>query len=141
VDATNQLQVELVSPEGCVWAGRAGYLEFRGTEGELGILPGHSLLLTALDTGELRIYQGTSLRVFLISGGFAHVRPDAVRIVATFSTTSDEQNIEAACQRARQALENAATEDTSAIEPELIELKQVFFHVKQSQKRRSLPTR
>jgi F-type H+-transporting ATPase subunit epsilon len=102
----------------------------------LGILPGHTLLLTALDTGELRIYQGNTARVFLVAGGFAQVRPDAVRIVASFASTSDEQNIEAACQRARQALEIASLESPSAIEAELIELKEEFIRVKQTQKRR-----
>jgi F-type H+-transporting ATPase subunit epsilon len=136
MNSPNQLHVEIVSPEGSVLSANADGVEFRGTEGELGILPGHTLLLTALDTGELRIYQGQKVQVFLVAGGFAQVHPDSVRIVATFASTSDEQNIEAACQRARQALEIAATEPPSVIEAELIELKEEFVRMKQTQKRR-----
>jgi F-type H+-transporting ATPase subunit epsilon len=136
MNSPNQLHIEIVSPEGSILSVNADGVEFRGTEGELGILPGHTLLLTALDTGELRIYQGPKVRVFLVAGGFAHVRSDSVRIVATFASSGDEQSIEVACQRARQALEIASAENPSVIEAELIEFKKEFVRVKYAQKRR-----
>ena len=136
MNSHTQLQVDIVSPEGRVLSAKADGVEFRGTEGELGILPGHTLLLTALDTGELRIFQRQTTQAFLVSGGFAHVRPDSVRIVATFAATGDEQNIEAACHRARQALEIASAENPSVIEAELIELKEEFVRMKQNENRR-----
>ena len=140
MNSSTQLQVEIVSPEGRVLSAKADGVEFRGTEGELGILPGHTLLLTALDTGELRIFQGQTTQAFLVSGGFAHVRPDSVHIVATFAATGDEQNIEAACRRARQALEIASAENPAVIEAELIELKEEFVRMKQTESRRHRST-
>lgn len=53
-----------------------------GTDGELGILPGHTPLLALLRIGELRYRVGTTMNRLVISWGFAEVLPDRVIVLA-----------------------------------------------------------
>jgi F-type H+-transporting ATPase subunit epsilon len=53
-----------------------------GSDGELGILPGHTPLLALLKIGELRYRSGTTVNRLVISWGFAEVLPDRVIVLA-----------------------------------------------------------
>lgn len=77
------LHVELVAADRMVWEGEASSVSARSTEGELGILPGHSPLLGVLVTGEVRITpSGGGAESVTIDGGFLSVDADRVVIVA-----------------------------------------------------------
>ena len=76
------LQLEIVSPEGRVFTDEVDMVVVPGIDGELGILPHHTPLVTALGTGELRIRRAGTSQFMLISGGFVEVRPDKVVIMA-----------------------------------------------------------
>jgi F-type H+-transporting ATPase subunit epsilon len=53
-----------------------------GTDGEIGILPGHTPLLALLRIGQLRYRSGTKVERLVISWGFAEVLPDRVIVLA-----------------------------------------------------------
>jgi F-type H+-transporting ATPase subunit epsilon len=53
-----------------------------GSDGELGILPGHTPLLAMLRIGELRYRTGNTVQRLVISWGFAEVLPDRVIVLA-----------------------------------------------------------
>jgi F-type H+-transporting ATPase subunit epsilon len=76
-----------------------------GVEGQLGILPNHTPLISALGTGELRIKQGGTEQSMLISGGFVEVRSDKVVIMADLAEHSDEIDEQRAIEARRQAEE------------------------------------
>ena len=78
----SELYVELVAADRKVWKGEAQMVSARSTEGDLGILPGHSPLLGVLVTGEVRIKTGGATETVTIDGGFLSVDDDAVVIVA-----------------------------------------------------------
>ena len=102
------MHVELVSVERALWSGEASAVFARTTEGELGILPGHTPLLGALAPGwVVRIVRedGSEMRV-AVHGGFLSVRPDGVSILAEMAETADEIDV----TRARDALARAETE-------------------------------
>ena len=61
-----------------------------GIDGELGILPHHTRLISALGIGELRIKKAGAEEVLLISGGFVEVRADKVIVMADLAEHSDE---------------------------------------------------
>jgi F-type H+-transporting ATPase subunit epsilon len=69
------LQVAVVSPEREVWTGEAEMVVARGTDGEVGILPGHAPMLVALAGRPVRILRGDDEEVVLVHGGFLHVTP------------------------------------------------------------------
>jgi F-type H+-transporting ATPase subunit epsilon len=84
------LQLEIVSPERRAYTDEVDEVIVPGADGQLGILPHHTRLISALGTGELRIKKGGSEQVLLISGGFIEVRPDKVIVMTDLAEHSDE---------------------------------------------------
>ena len=97
------LRLEVVSPDGRVFTDDVDSVVVPGIEGELGILPHHTPLVTALGTGELRIRQAGTVQFMLISGGFVEVRPDKVVVMAFVAEHSEEIDAAAAAEARRQA--------------------------------------
>jgi F-type H+-transporting ATPase subunit epsilon len=72
------LEVHVVSPEREVWSGEAGMVIAKGTDGDVGILPGHAPMLVSLDIHPVRILPeglGGPQELVLVDGGFLHVTP------------------------------------------------------------------
>jgi len=84
------LKLEIVSPERRAYSDEVDMVTVPGIDGELGILPHHTQLISALGTGELRIKKGGTEQVLLIAGGFVEVRPDKVIVMADLAEHSDE---------------------------------------------------
>jgi F-type H+-transporting ATPase subunit epsilon len=75
-----------------------------GSEGEMGVLPNHTPLLTTLEFGELRIIEGEDVVSFVVYGGVVEVRPHKVTVLAEDADSIHEldmDEIEAARARAR----------------------------------------
>jgi F-type H+-transporting ATPase subunit epsilon len=83
------LQLEIVSPERRAFTDEVDMVIVPGIDGQLGILPHHTRLITALGVGELRIKKGGTEQSMLISGGFVEVRPDKVVVMADLAERSD----------------------------------------------------
>jgi F-type H+-transporting ATPase subunit epsilon len=115
-----------------------------GSEGELGILPNHVPLLTALRAGELRIKKDDTEEAFAISGGFMEVQPDHVTVLASTAEHADEINIDraqAARDRAERFLEEGIPPDPDqykSIEAAL-RRSQVRLKVAKKKRRRAVP--
>src|ERR687892_2926930 len=107
------LQLEIVSPERRVFDDEVDMVIVPGRNGQLGILPHHTRLISSLGVGELRIKRGGTEQSLLISGGFVEVRPDKVIVMADLAEHSDE-NDEA---RAAEAREGAEAELEEAKDP------------------------
>jgi F-type H+-transporting ATPase subunit epsilon len=97
------LRLEVVSPDGRVFTDDVDMVVVPGIEGELGILPHHTPLVTALGVGELRIRRAGTVQFMLISGGFVEVRPDKVVIMALVAEHSDEIDAAGAAEARRRA--------------------------------------
>ena len=108
------VHVELVSVERLIWSGEATIVIARTTEGELGVLPGHTPLLGQLaDGGVVTIRQeGGDDLVVAAHGGFLSVTDEGVSILAEMAEVSTEIDVD----RARAALERARA--TGADDPE-----------------------
>lgn len=76
------LSVELVSPTQQVWSGQATMVSARTTDGDLGILPGHTPLFGVLVDGAVSIKgeDGTT-KEFNVQGGFLSVSNNRVSIL------------------------------------------------------------
>lgn len=108
------LKLTVVSPEGEVYSGKVDMVLAPGIDGQLGILPNHAPLITQLATGELRVRVGGEEYYFAIHGGFMHVLPDAVTILADLAERAEKIDIEraeAARQRALEMLSEAPPEE------------------------------
>jgi F-type H+-transporting ATPase subunit epsilon len=102
-------RLEIVTAEGVVFSDEVDEVIAPGVEGELGILPHHSPLMTMLAPGELRVKQGAQESSLAISGGFLEVRPDRVIVLADAAERAEQIDMaraEAAKQRAQELLKN-----------------------------------
>jgi F-type H+-transporting ATPase subunit epsilon len=104
------IQLEVVSPERRAYTDEVDMVIVPGIDGELGILPHHTRLISALGIGELRIKKGGTEQILFISGGFVEVRADKVVVMADLAEHSDEideQRAVEARKRAEAELEQA----------------------------------
>ena len=110
------LNLEIVSPERRVYTTRSTWSSCPGSNGQLGILPHHTRLISSLGVGELRIKKGGTEQSLLISGGFVEVRPDKVIVMADLAEHSDEIDEARAAEarkRAEAELQRRRTRSTS----------------------------
>jgi len=103
------LRLEVVTPSRRVLEARADEVRIPGALGELGVLPGHTPLLTSLGTGEVIWNDGNTIGRLVVQGGFAEVQPDAVTVLASIAETVDEIDIETARTNLAEAREKLKT--------------------------------
>ena len=101
---------DIVSAEEELFSGLVEMVIAHGHLGDLGILPGHTPLLTDLKPGPVRVIkQGGTEEVFYISGGFLEVQPSMVKVLADTAVRAGDLD-EAAAIEARKAAEKALSE-------------------------------
>ena len=101
------LEVELVTPERILLQAQVDELNVPGELGYLGILPGHTPLLTTLGEGELMVRQGATQRFLAVFWGYMEVNDDKVTILAEVAEPGEEidrARAEAARDRAEDRL-------------------------------------
>jgi len=101
------LTVRVLSPDKTVWDAAAEEVVLPSTTGQLGILSGHAPLLTALDTGVMRVRPSKNQDWVAIAllGGFAEVEQNEVTILVNNAERGDKINLE----EARTAFNEAQT--------------------------------
>lgn len=108
------VHVDIVSAEKEIFSGLAAMLVVTGSEGELGVTPGHTPLLTSLKAGQIRIVmQDETEELYYISGGMLEVQPYQVTVLADTAIRAadlDEKEALEARQRAEQALADQKTD-------------------------------
>ncbi|MBF2007578.1 ATP synthase F1 subunit epsilon [Chlorogloeopsis fritschii PCC 9212] len=92
------LTVRVISPDKTIWDASAEEVILPSTTGQLGILSGHAPLLTALDTGVMRVRPSKNQQWIPIAllGGFAEVEQDEVTILVNGAERGDSINLEEA---------------------------------------------
>jgi F-type H+-transporting ATPase subunit epsilon len=99
-----KLTLEVVTPERKVLREVVDEVVVPGIEGELGVLPQHTPLITRLKTGVLTFRTGTERQVLHVSGGFAEVLPGQVSVLSDVAERPEEIDLERA-HRARERAE------------------------------------
>ena len=113
------LTLEIVTPEARVYSDTIDAVVIPTVEGEVGILPGHIPLLTQIENGELRVIKDGATVWLAVSGGFAQVEGDRVRVLAEHAITEekiDEHAVEEALKRAEHQLKEAKGMDPQEYE-------------------------
>ena len=97
--------LEVVSAEECLFSGRVSHLQVSGQEGDLGIMPGHTPLLTPIKPGMVHmVKQFGEEEVIYISGGFLEVQPSGVTVLADTAIRGEDLD-QAKAEEARRAAE------------------------------------
>ena len=102
-----KLLLEIVIPDRSLVGEEVDEVQIPGSEGYLGILPGHTPLLATLTVGELWFRIGQEKHFLAIAGGFVEVLPDRVAVLAQIAERAqdiDMTRAEAARKRAEERL-------------------------------------
>ena len=78
------ISFDLVSPENLIFNDEVGMIIVPGKDGDFGVLPGHSKVMSSLRPGRVMVYgEGKNLlQSFFVSGGFAEVNPEKCIVLA-----------------------------------------------------------
>lgn len=101
-------RLEIVTPQRVVYKDDARFVVVPGVEGELGFLPDHAPLVSALKTGVLRVQKDGNTTSVALHGGFVEVRDSRVTVLANAAEKADEidkARAEQAKKRAEERLE------------------------------------
>ena len=118
------LHVDVVSAEEAIFAGEAKFVALPGEAGELGILPGHTPLISRIRPGTVKIVSpdGVEENIF-VAGGILEVQPGSVTVLADTAIRAadlDEARAVEAREKAEEALRNAKDKaDIAVVEAEL----------------------
>ena len=104
----SSIRLDIVTAERVVYSEEVEIVIAPGVEGQLGILPHHTPLMTTLEVGELIARKGGEEFCFCISGGFLEVRPDRVIVLADVAERSEDIDLARADEAKRRAQERIA---------------------------------
>jgi F-type H+-transporting ATPase subunit epsilon len=78
------ISFDLVSPENLIFNDEVGMIIVPGKDGDFGVLPGHSKVMSSLRPGRVMVYgeDKNLLKVFFVSGGFTEVNPEKCIVLA-----------------------------------------------------------
>ena len=118
------LKLEIVTPEKLAYSDDVDSVVLPGTEGEMGVLPMHSSLLTQINAGEVIVSKGGTKQFLAVGEGFASVDQTSVKIMTDMALAweaIDESAAEAAVQRAREAMarKDLGSEEAAAVQAAL----------------------
>jgi len=105
------IHVDVVSAEQHIYSGEAEFVVLPGEQGDLGIYPRHTPLLTRIRPGAVRIKpaNGGEEELVFVSGGLLEVQPDIVTVLADTALRGhdlDEAKATEAKRAAEEALKN-----------------------------------
>lgn len=101
------LQLEIVTPEKKVFSDQVDNVVLPGADGELGVLPMHAGLVTALKPGELRYLHKGQIVTLAVGSGFAEITQTKVVVLTDMALGEaeiDEHSTEDAIRRAEEQL-------------------------------------
>ena len=99
--------LKVLAPNQNVYEGEADEVILPSTTGQIGVLPGHISLVTAIDIGVLRLRSNSQWKSIALMGGFAEIESDEVIVLVNSAEIGSEINIQNA--------ENSLKEAKSAI--------------------------
>ena len=111
--AEERVEFELVTPERLVVSRGVDMVVVPGTEGDFGVLPGHTPMISTVRPGIVNVYEGREIveRMF-VAGGFAEVTAARCTVLADRAVAVDELDRAAAEQTLKDAREDLADADT-----------------------------
>ena len=106
---TSELTLRVITPERIPLDTAVKSVRIPGVDGSIGILPRHADMVAALSPGLLRYRENGNLVEMFISGGFAEVRANTVRVVCEAGELPEEIDEERALAAEKRARERMAS--------------------------------
>jgi len=106
------LTLRVITPDAIVLDEVADTVVFPASDGLMGVLPKHAPMVAALASGDLKYSRGGAEHHLFVSGGFAEVRNDTLRVITEASeppSAIDVERAREAAERARERLKQRKT--------------------------------
>ena len=114
------ISLKVLAPNKNVFEGVAEEVILPSTTGQLGILPGHISLVTAIDIGVLRLRSNSKWSSIALMGGFAEIESDEVTVLVNSAEIGSEIDAQIAQEELNNAKSNLAKFSESEKSPEKI---------------------
>jgi F-type H+-transporting ATPase subunit epsilon len=124
------LTLRVLCPDQSVFDGSADEVILPSTSGQMGVLPGHISLLTALDVGVLRLREGSKWTSIALMGGFAEVEANEVNVLVNGAEPASSINastVQAELDAAQQVFSGFESKPNS---PEKFKAQQALLRAK-----------
>jgi len=110
----DKIAFDLVSPEKLLLSARADMVTVPGTEGYMGVMAGHSPVVTTLRAGMIDVNADGRDDRYFIRGGFAEIGPAKITVLAEEAIPMTELDIAVLDQRISDAQEDELSAETDA---------------------------
>ena len=126
------ISFDLVSPENLIFNDEVGMIIVPGKDGDFGVLPGHSKVMSSLRPGRVMVYgeDKNLLKSFFVSGGFAEVNPEKCIVLAESVdevNTLDKSSIEKEVQELEAQESDVAKEQLNVAKAKIDALSSNFY--------------
>lgn len=122
--------LEIVTPDRKFFEEEVDMVIIKGIEGDLGILKGHTPLVTPLDIGRIKIKQGGNFKVAAIAGGYIEVTKEKATIISDAAEWPEEIDVERAEEAKHRAEERLKRRDNVDVARAEIALKKAVNRIK-----------
>lgn len=120
------LALRVLAPDQSVFDDNADEVILPSTTGQVGILTGHVSMLTALDSGVLRLRQGSSWQSIALMGGFAEVEANQVTVLVNAAELGSRIDAAAAEKELEAALQAATAFEGQSPSPDKVKAQQAL---------------
>ncbi len=121
----NTLRLEIVTPQAKTYSEEVETVSLPGLEGDLGVYPHHTPLMTQIVAGEIRVVQNGQPKFLAVGAGFVEITGSQVSVLTDMAVQADNID-EQAAEEARKRAENRLKEKLS--DEELASVKASLMH-------------
>ena len=126
------ISFDLVSPEQLLFNDEAGMIIVPGKEGDIGVLPGHSKVLSSLRPGRVMVYGESKnlLKSFFVAGGFVEINPEKCIVLAegvNEMSDLDKNSIQQQIQELESGASDSAKEELTIAQSKIAALDSTHY--------------
>ena len=113
--SSKTMALDIVSVESQVFSGKSTFIQVTGSQGELGIYPGHTALITSIKPGQvMTLDENGEEHIFFIAGGVMEIQPQEVTILSDTAVRADDLD-EASALAIKEQAEKVLSEQQSEV--------------------------
>ena len=126
------ISFDLVSPEQLLFNDEAGMIIVPGKDGDIGVLPRHSKVLSSLRPGRVMVYGENKnlLKSFFVAGGFVEINPEKCIVLAegvNEMNDLDKSSIQQQIQELESGASDSAKEELAIAQSKIAALDSTYY--------------
>ena len=126
------ISFDLVSPEQLLFNDEVGMIIVPGKDGDIGVLPRHSKVLSSLRPGRVMVYEENKnlLKSFFVAGGFVEINPEKCIVLAegvNEMSDLDKNSIQQQIQELESGASDSAKEELAIAQSKIAALDSTYY--------------